>query len=110
MLGRKGPPPHFGVGGKLGKYAKSSHRSALQRVRKLREKYPFLPPQPELTKEQKLACLEFRFEAHIRTELMGERYDVDHITPIRAGGLEVPENLQVLSREVHYRKTSGHIY
>lgn len=46
-----------------------------------------------------------RLEAYCRTELTGVKHVVDHIVDIVDGGLEVPENLQVLTLEQHRLKT-----
>lgn len=68
---------------------------------------------PWITEEQKQEMLNFYTEAHLRSIETGERYDVDHIHPLKsrkvdACGLHVPWNLQVLLAEDNRKKSDSY--
>lgn len=88
--------------------ARSSHNVSLRRIAKARKIDPSLPAQPELTCEQKQACIDIRLKAAALTKLFGDKHVVDHIIEIADGGHEVPENLQILTWEEHNRKSLAH--
>lgn len=98
---------HSNPGKKALCIARAGHATALRRIAASRAKNPSLPPQPELTPEERQACIEMRLKAKALQELMGEPYVVDHITEIADGGVETLSNLQVMSRRDHHRKTAA---
>lgn len=50
-----------------------------------------------------IPLVEQRFKLQEET---GELHHIDHIVPIKAGGLHVPSNLQVLTAKANSEKTS----
>jgi hypothetical protein len=68
---------------------------------------------PWITEEQKQEMLNFYTEAHLRSIETGEKYDVDHVHPLKsrkvdACGLHVPWNLQVLLAEDNRKKSDSY--
>jgi 5-methylcytosine-specific restriction endonuclease McrA len=89
------------------KYAKSERGRAVaaenQRRRHARVKKG-IPI--EITEEELRQMQQIYQEAQNLTSTTGIRYEVDHIIPLFEGGMHHPDNLQIITREEHIKKTA----
>jgi len=83
------------------------HKATERNVRLKQSRRQSVPPW--LSKPQKIEIQNFYWLAKDLSLLVGEKYEVDHIVPIKGKdvcGLHVPWNLQVLPKDINLKKSN----